>query len=44
AAYRAGHYEIALKELRASHRISGDVSMWPVMADCERWSWKPSEA
>lgn len=36
AAYRAGYYEIALKELRASHRISGDVSMWPVMADCER--------
>ena len=24
AAYRAGHYEIALKELRAAHRISGD--------------------
>jgi hypothetical protein len=36
AAYRAGYYEIALKELRAAHRISGDVSMWPVMADCER--------
>ena len=44
AAYRAGHYEIALKELRASHRISGDVSMWPVMADCERGLGKPLKA
>ena len=44
AAYRAGHYEIALKELRAAHRISGDVSMWPVMADCERGLGKPLKA
>ena len=44
AAYRAGHYEIALKELRASHRISGDVSMWPVMADCERGIGNPLKA
>ena len=44
AAYRAGHYEIALKELRASHRISGDVSMWPVLADCERGLGKPLKA
>ena len=44
AAYRAGHYEIALKELRASHRISGDVSMWPVMADCERGLGNPLKA
>jgi len=44
AAYRAGHYEIALKELRASHRISGDVSMWPVMADCERGLGHPLKA
>jgi tetratricopeptide (TPR) repeat protein len=44
AAYRAGHYEIALKELRAAHRISGDVSMWPVMADCERGLAKPLKA
>ena len=44
AAYRAGHYEIALKELRAAHRISGDVSMWPVMADCERGLNRPLKA
>ncbi|CAN2197906.1 PIN_EXO1 domain containing protein [Candidatus Nanopelagicaceae bacterium] len=44
AAYRAGHYEIALKELRAAHRISGDVSMWPVMADCERGMLRPLKA
>jgi tetratricopeptide (TPR) repeat protein len=44
AAYRAGHYEFALKELRASHRISGDVSMWPVMADCERGLGNPLKA
>lgn len=44
AAYRAGHYEIALKELRSAHRISGDVSMWPVMADCERGLGNPLKA
>jgi tetratricopeptide (TPR) repeat protein len=44
AAYRAGHYEIALKELRAAHRISGDVSAWPVMADCERGLGNPLKA
>jgi hypothetical protein len=32
AAYRAGKFEVALRELRAAHRISGDVSIWPVMA------------
>jgi tetratricopeptide (TPR) repeat protein len=44
AAYRAGHYEIALKELRAANRISGDVSSLPVMADCERGLGKPLKA
>ena len=44
AAYRAGHYEIALKELRAANRISGDVRMWPVMADCERGLGNPLKA
>lgn len=44
AAYRAGHYEIALKELRAAHRISGDVTSWPVMADCERGLGNPLKA
>ncbi|NQW74520.1 MAG: tetratricopeptide repeat protein [Candidatus Planktophila sp.] len=44
AAYRAGFYEIALKELRAANRISGDVTMWPVMADCERGLGNPLKA
>lgn len=44
AAYRAGKYEIALRELRAAHRISGDVSTWPVMADCERGLGRPQKA
>ena len=44
AAYRAGKYEIALRELRAAYRISGDVSMWPVMADCERGLNRPMKA
>jgi len=44
AAYRAGKYEIALRELRAAHRISGDVSTWPVMADCERGLGRPLKA
>jgi tetratricopeptide (TPR) repeat protein len=44
AAYRAGHYEIALKELRAANRISGDVSSLPVMADCERGLGNPLKA
>ena len=44
AAYRAGKYEVALRELRAAHRISGDVSIWPVMADCERGLGRPEKA
>ena len=35
---------IALRELRAAHRISGDVSIWPVMADCERGLGRPQKA
>lgn len=44
AAYRAGKFEIALRELRAAFRISGDVSTWPVMADCERGLGRPEKA
>ena len=44
ATYRAGFYKIALKELPAAHRISGDVTMWPVMADCERGQDNPLKA
>lgn len=44
AAYRAGYFDIALKELRAAFRISGDVSSMPVMADCERGLGNPLKA
>ena len=44
AAYRAGYFEIALKELRAAFRISGDVSSLAVMADCERGLGNPLKA
>jgi tetratricopeptide (TPR) repeat protein len=44
AAYRAGYFEVALKELRAAFRISGDVSSLPVMADCERGLGNPLKA
>jgi hypothetical protein len=44
AAYRAGKYEIALRELRAAYRISGEVTTWPVMADCERGLGRPLKA
>ncbi|CAB4643556.1 unannotated protein [freshwater metagenome] len=44
AAYRAGYFEIALKELRAAFRISGDVSSMAVMADCERGLGNPLKA
>ncbi|MCX6425673.1 MAG: hypothetical protein NTV47_02820 [Actinobacteria bacterium] len=36
AAYHAREFEIAVRELRAANRISGDGSMWPVLADSER--------
>jgi len=36
AAYEAGHYDVALSELRAARRMSGRVEYLPVMADCER--------
>jgi tetratricopeptide (TPR) repeat protein len=44
AAYRAGYFEIALKELRAAFRISGDVSSMAVIADCERGLGNPLKA
>lgn len=43
AAYRAGKYEVALRQLRDAFRISGDVSTWPVMADCERGLGRPGK-
>jgi hypothetical protein len=44
AAYRIGKFEIAIKELKAAFRISGDVSIWPVLADCERGLGRPRKA
>jgi len=44
AAYRAGHYEIALKELRAAHRISGDVAMCAGHGRLRTRSWKTAKS
>lgn len=44
AAYAAGHYAEALAELRAARRISGDHSVLPIMADCERGLGRPEKA
>lgn len=43
-AYHAGHYAEALAELRAARRITGDQSLLPVMADCERGLGRPERA
>jgi tetratricopeptide (TPR) repeat protein len=43
-AYRAGDYAMALAELRAARRISGDPRHLPVMADCERALGRPERA
>lgn len=44
AAYAAGRFAEALSEFRAARRINGDVSTWPVMADCERGLGRPEKA
>ena len=44
AAYRIGKYESAIKDLKAAYRINGDVSIWPVLADCERGLGRPRKA
>jgi tetratricopeptide (TPR) repeat protein len=44
AAYRIGKYESAIKDLKAAFRINGDVSIWPVLADCERGLGRPRKA
>lgn len=44
AAYHARRYAEALADLRAARRISGDQSMLPVMADCERGLGRPEKA
>ena len=44
AAYHAREFEIAVRELRAANRITGDGSMWPVLADSERGIGRPQKA
>jgi len=43
-AYQAGEYAIALAELRAVRRMTGDPSYLAVMADCERGLGRPERA
>jgi len=40
-AYEAGDYEMALAELRAFRRLSGDDRHLPLVADCERGLGRP---
>jgi len=44
AAYRAGEYEEALRELRTARRLTGSQEHLPVMADCERGLGRPERA
>ncbi|WP_461024841.1 serine/threonine-protein kinase [Thalassiella azotivora] len=44
AAYRAGEYELALRELRTARRLTGSQEHLPVMADCERGLGRPQRA
>ncbi|HUW77746.1 MAG TPA: hypothetical protein VMV52_03230 [Candidatus Nanopelagicaceae bacterium] len=44
AAYMCGEFAEALSEFRAAMRISGDVSNWSMMADCERGLGRPEKA
>jgi hypothetical protein len=43
-AYHTGRFAEALAELRAARRISGDHSLLPVIADCERGLGRPEKA
>ncbi|CAM5382929.1 Tetratricopeptide repeat protein OS=Streptomyces fumanus OX=67302 GN=GCM10018772_45100 PE=4 SV=1 [Streptomyces fumanus] len=43
AAY-ANKYGEALAEFRAARRMTGNVDLWPVMADCERGLGRPAKA
>lgn len=44
AAYAAGHFADALKELRAAKRMNGSAQYLPLMADCERALGRPERA
>ncbi|MGQ7298343.1 hypothetical protein ACUN9U_18260, partial [Quadrisphaera sp. KR29] len=44
AAYAAGRYEDALRELRTARRLTGSDAYLPVLADCERGLGRPERA
>ena len=44
AAYRAGRFEEALRELRTARRLTGSDVHLPVIADCERGLGRPERA
>ncbi|MDQ1039588.1 tetratricopeptide (TPR) repeat protein [Streptomyces sp. V3I8] len=44
AAYVNQKYSEALAEFRAARRMTGNVDLWPVMADCERGLGRPEKA
>ena len=44
AAYHAGEFAHALRELRTHRRMTGSVQHWPVMADCELGLGRPQRA
>ncbi|MEU8949712.1 tetratricopeptide repeat protein [Streptomyces sp. NPDC048489] len=44
AAYASQKYSEALAEFRAARRMTGNVDLWPVMADCERGMGRPEKA
>lgn len=44
AAYASGDYALALAELRAVRRMTGQVEHLPIMADCERGLGRPRKA
>jgi tetratricopeptide (TPR) repeat protein len=44
AAYYAGKFDVALRELKTAFRITGDPSLWPIMADAQRGLGEPLKA
>ncbi|MFF7380063.1 tetratricopeptide repeat protein [Streptomyces massasporeus] len=44
AAYANQKYGEALAEFRAAKRMTGNIDLWPVMADCERGLERPEKA
>lgn len=44
AAYHAGKFDVALRELKTAFRITGDPSFWPIMADSQRGLGEPLKA